>query len=142
MNILKKGGEPVRFDKRFVLIAHYSIEFRCCLRVALEERGYEVDFAEDSEEISRSLFSGHPPDVVVLSVSLPRKSGVEFAQEFRAIKPVGRAVKFMIVADVIPAEPKRQELLGCCDALIARPMFDSAPHRVVACIGEMCSQSK
>jgi len=54
------------------------------IQYALEEAGYEVATAPDAMVAEELLDGLEPPDLIILDIMLPEKSGLEFCREVRA----------------------------------------------------------
>jgi two-component system KDP operon response regulator KdpE len=69
-----------------VLAVDDDAQIRRALSVILRTRGYEVELAVSAEDaLSRAI--DHPPDLVILDLSLPDLSGIDVCLELRAWMP-------------------------------------------------------
>ena len=71
------SAPPVR-----VLVVDDEPQILRALRAALKGHGYDVQTAADGEE-ALDLLALHPPDVVILDLVMPGKSGFDVVQEVR-----------------------------------------------------------
>ncbi len=71
------SASPVR-----VLIVDDEPQILRALRAALKGHGYDVQTAADGEE-ALDLLAVHPPDVVILDLVMPGKSGFDVVQDVR-----------------------------------------------------------
>jgi len=69
--------------KRRILVAEDDDDLRQTLAEILELEGYEVDTAEDGQVALDKLNRGTPPDLMVLDLRMPRKSGHDVLHEIR-----------------------------------------------------------
>jgi len=69
-----------------ILVVEDDASIRSGLRVTLELEGFGVEEAVDGAEAVRKLAS-FSPDIVLLDLMLPGKSGFDICREFRAQKP-------------------------------------------------------
>lgn len=77
--------------KRTVLIADDDAFARACLKDTLEPAGYDVVEAKDGHEAVR-LYREGKPDVVMVDLMMPNKSGLEALTEIRAADPTSRVL--------------------------------------------------
>ena len=68
--------------KKKILIVEDHVGLRRALEIALRKHGYETVFAADGETGLQAVFE-HRPDLVLLDIMLPRKSGFEVCQQLR-----------------------------------------------------------
>jgi two-component system response regulator AtoC len=74
--------------RKHILIAEDEPEVRNFLRLALRSEDYEVEFAEDGEEVLTYLNGGRRgPSLLLLDIRMPRKDGLETLQEIRRMSP-------------------------------------------------------
>jgi DNA-binding response OmpR family regulator len=66
-----------------ILVADDEPNIVAALEFLLHQNGYEVQVARNGEEAMRMVEDG-PPDLVLLDVMMPLKSGYEVAQAIRA----------------------------------------------------------
>ncbi|MGC8464407.1 MAG: response regulator [Acidimicrobiales bacterium] len=66
-----------------VLIAEDEESFIEALSVGLKREGFLVEAARDGEE-ALQMFEKHRPDIILLDIMLPRKSGLDVCREIRA----------------------------------------------------------
>jgi DNA-binding response OmpR family regulator len=86
--------EPAR-----VLVIEDDAVLRACLRDGFVDAGYRVAAFSDGREFERAL-AEHRPDVVVLDVMLPGRSGLVLAAELRT--RIDAAVLFLTARDAVP----------------------------------------
>jgi DNA-binding response OmpR family regulator len=69
-----------------VLVADDSETILLLLRTRLEMEGYEVETANDGQEVMDAMHAGQggSPDLLLLDAMMPRKSGIEALRELRA----------------------------------------------------------
>lgn len=72
------SAPPVR-----VLVVDDEPQILRALRAALKGHGYDVQTAADGEE-ALDLLALHPPDVMILDLAMPGKSGFDVVREVRA----------------------------------------------------------
>lgn len=74
-------------EKARILVVDDEASYRDALRVALESEGFVVDTAADGIE-ALARFSEGEPQLVLLDVMLPRRSGVDVCREIRKVSKV------------------------------------------------------
>ena len=70
-----------------VLVADDSETILLLLQTRLEMEGYEVETANDGQEVMEAMHAaaeGDTPDLLLLDAMMPRKSGIEALRELRA----------------------------------------------------------
>jgi len=66
-----------------ILIADDEPNIVISLEYLMKRQGYEVSVARDGQE-ALDMVAHHPPDLILLDVMMPRKSGFEVCQALRA----------------------------------------------------------
>jgi DNA-binding response OmpR family regulator len=103
-----------------VLVVDDDLQFAEATRIALERRGYEVFLAHDGHQ---GLVSAEreSPDLIVLDVMMPRRSGFGVLERVRRQSGAGPRI-VMITAN---EEPRHQEFATSrgADAFLQKP-FD------------------
>ena len=85
------SGFPVAMGKPIVLIVDDNKLARALLRDSLPAGGYEViEACDGAEAVDR--FRAARPDVVMIDLMMPEKSGMEALAEIHAIDPKSRVV--------------------------------------------------
>jgi DNA-binding response OmpR family regulator len=123
-------------NKRKVLIADDEPNIVTALEFLLGRAGYEVRCAANGDE-ALALIESFAPDLVLIDIMMPGKSGYEVCQRIRE-RPEWRHVKIVMVsakgrdaeiskgmslgADLYVTKPfSTQELIAAVDRLLARP---------------------
>ncbi len=70
-----------------ILLGEGEPEMREYLEMVLRCDGYEIETAQDGEEVLKAIRSGHPISALVLDMVLPRKDGAEALRDIRAMDP-------------------------------------------------------
>lgn len=87
---MKDSETETRSPAPRILVAEDDDEMRALLTRALSRRGFQVTEAEDGFELADclnlSLLSGHlsPPDLLLVDVHMPGRSGLEVVAQARA----------------------------------------------------------
>jgi DNA-binding response OmpR family regulator len=117
---------------RRVLIVDDEPNIVTALEYLLQKRGYAVRVATNGEEALR-LVDSERPDVVLLDVMMPVKSGYEVAQRIRERPELGRTRIVMLSARGREAEIDKGLSLGA-DLYITKPF---STQELVAKIDEL-----
>ena len=72
-------------SRRTILVGEDDAEIRNYLEVMLGCRGYNIQAADDGEEVIRYLQTGLPVAAVLLDIMMPNKDGFETLREIRAL---------------------------------------------------------
>ena len=87
------------------------------LQEKLRREGYDVDVAEDGVAASERL-AGEPPDLVILDLMLPRRSGIDVLRELRA---QNRTLPVLILSARGQEEDKVEGLRTGADDYLSKP---------------------
>ena len=79
----QRGGQPVPGKK--ILVADDELYILRSIALVLEEEGYQVFMATDGEEALR-LALKETPDLIILDIKMPKKSGIEVNLRLREDK--------------------------------------------------------
>jgi DNA-binding NtrC family response regulator len=86
---------PASAQPTTILVAHENAGARLWLVLALRGLGH-VRQVDSGDEVERLALSDYPPSLVVVSASLPDKTGM---QVLAAVRAAGRMMPFVIVSD-------------------------------------------
>lgn len=76
------GAEPAKPLRPRVLLADDQDELLMLMKAMVEAAGFDVSIASDGVEAMKVVFETHP-DIIVLDYSMPRKDGLQLAQELK-----------------------------------------------------------
>ena len=102
-----------------VLIADDEPNIVVSLEYLLEQNGYDVKVARNGEEALSSM-AQFRPDLILLDVMLPLKSGFEVCQQIRQVPEWQHTRIFMLTAKGRESEVSKGLALGA-DAYITKP---------------------
>ncbi len=106
-------------DKRKVLIADDEPNIVTALEFLLKRAGYEVRCAANGDE-ALALVQSYAPDLVLIDIMMPGKSGYEVCQKMRE-RPEWRQIKIvMVTAKGREAEVSKGLSLGA-DLYVTKP---------------------
>jgi two-component system alkaline phosphatase synthesis response regulator PhoP len=119
-------------DERYtVLVAEDEPHLLRLVQFRLEREGYDVVTATDGQSALESAYE-HQPDVCLLDVVMPRRSGWEVLQDLRS-DDRGRDLKvIMLSARATPADIQTGISLGADDYLTKPFSSDDLRARVAA----------
>lgn len=102
-----------------ILIADDEQNIVISLEFLMKREGFEVLIANDGEEAVRRIRSD-PPDLVLLDVMMPKKSGFEVCQEIKADPAFSGVRILMLTAKGRDTEMAKGLALGA-DAYMTKP---------------------
>ena len=105
-------------DKK-VLIADDEQNIVISLEFLMKREGYQVEVANDGEEAVRRIRTSRP-DLVLLDVMMPKKSGFEVCQEIRSDPEMAGIRILMLTAKGRDTEVAKGLALGA-DAYMTKP---------------------
>jgi len=102
-----------------VLIADDEVNIVISLEFLMKREGFEVSVAKDGEEAVAKI-RAERPDLVLLDVMMPKKTGFEVCQEVRADGELGQTKILMLTAKGRDTEMAKGLALGA-DAYMTKP---------------------
>lgn len=102
-----------------ILIADDEPNILISLEFLMKREGYEVKLARDGQEAIEAIVE-HRPDLVLLDVMMPRKTGFEVCQEIRAHDAVKSTRILMLTAKGRDTDVAKGLALGV-DAYMTKP---------------------
>lgn len=123
------GAEPLKTPKPRVLMADDQTELLYLMKEMVEYSGFEVITATDGVEALKAVFETHP-DIIVLDYNMPRKNGLEVAQDLKN-NPLFAHIPIMIVTAFGEKHAKLKGLgMGIDDYLIKPVDADELVARI------------
>ena len=120
-----------------VLIADDEPNIVTSLEFLMTRSGYDVKVARTGEE-ALALVASFAPDLVLLDVMMPQRSGYEVCQKMRE-RPEWRHIKIMMLsAKGREAEVSKGLSLGA-DAYVTKPFSN---RELIARVGELLGESR
>ncbi|TAH46535.1 MAG: response regulator [Betaproteobacteria bacterium] len=105
--------------KKKILIADDEQNIVISLEFLMKREGYEVTIANDGDEAVQRI-RGDRPDLVLLDVMMPKKSGFDVCQEVRADPALAAVRILMLTAKGRDTEVTKGLALGA-DAYMTKP---------------------
>lgn len=105
-------------EKRTVLVIDDEESVRDVLYRYLSKAGYQVKAAADGEEALQLVYSGSPPDLIILDLMMPVMSGFEVLSALRT-HPSWRSIPVLVLTATMGYSPAHLH----ADGLVQKP-FD------------------
>ncbi len=115
-----------------VLIADDEPSIVASLQFLMTRSGYEVRIARDGEE-ALALVASFLPDLVLLDVMMPRRSGYEVCQRMRE-HPEWRGIKIVVLSAKGREAEAGKGLAAGADAYVIKPFSN---RELVEKVGEL-----
>jgi two-component system, OmpR family, phosphate regulon response regulator PhoB len=110
----------VAVEKKRVLVVDDDPELLQLVRVLLLRAGVEVLTAVDAFAAEEEMVSSGLPDLLILDIMLPDKSGIEFLREMRS-EHVYDSVPVMILSALIDPEQRQIAREAGADKYLTKP---------------------
>jgi DNA-binding response OmpR family regulator len=117
---------------RRILIADDEPNMLLSLEFLMKRAGFEVVTATDGQSAIESIESS-PPDLALLDVLMPRKSGLEVCQQIKA-NPGLKDVKIVLLSAMAREVDREKGLALGADAYVTKPF---ATNELMARIREL-----
>lgn len=135
MNAWRSAGDPPPHTPN-ILVVDDDRRVRELLEIALTSHGFGVVTAADGDEaVKRAL--GQRPDLVVLDVRLPKRSGLEVCDVLRG-DPDDPSVPIILVSATSETDARLQAFARGADDYLAKPF---SPKELVARIKRLLARS-
>jgi PAS domain S-box-containing protein len=115
-----RGGRPNSDAPKRVLIVDDNVDAARTLEAVLRELGHEVEVAHDGPGALRAARE-HPPEVVLLDISMPGMDGFELARRLRE-QPGLAAVRFAAVTGLGQESDRRRSREAGFDLHLVKPL--------------------
>jgi len=129
----KTADEPKPAERKRILLVDDDREIVESIRVSLEANGYEILVARDGNQ-GLAMAERDNPDLVILDMMMPKRSGFLVLERLRRTRPVPIRV-IMITANEGSRHKAYAEMLGV-DDYIRKPF---AMDRLVESVGRLLS---
>jgi putative two-component system response regulator len=98
----------------------------------LSHRGYRVEIANNAQQAERLMFVD-PPDLVLLDVIMPGKTGYELCREWKQ-DPATRLIPIVMITGLSDREDKIRGIEAGADEFLNKPIF---PEELFARVGSL-----
>jgi CheY-like chemotaxis protein len=120
-----------------VLLCDDEEVLRHLVRATLENGEYEIVEAADGDE-SLQLARRHRPDVVILDMMMPGRSGLDVVRELRDDAALARTPVVMLTARARPADREAAAAAGA-DRYLAKPF---SPLELIGVVEELLEDGR
>jgi putative two-component system response regulator len=115
-----------------ILVVDDNHENTLLMRELLSRRGYRVEIANNSQQAER-LMLVDPPDLVLLDVIMPGKTGYELCREWKQ-EPATRLIPIVMITGLSDREDKIRGIEAGADEFLNKPIF---PEELFARVGSL-----
>jgi putative two-component system response regulator len=115
------ANEIILKRSQFILVVDDSRDNAMLMKELLECRGYDVGVAFSAAEAERQIAS-RPPDLLLLDVIMPGKSGYELCRELKENRET-RLIPIVMITGLTDRENKIRGIEAGADEFLNKPIF-------------------
>jgi putative two-component system response regulator len=115
------ANEIILKRSQFILVVDDSRDNAMLMKELLECRGYDVGVAFSAAEAERQI-ALRPPDLLLLDVIMPGKSGYEFCRELKENRET-RLIPIVMITGLTDRENKIRGIEAGADEFLNKPIF-------------------
>lgn len=112
---------PLRRRVSRIMVVEDSADNRLLMQELLASRGYEVQCAANADEAD-ALIESQPPDLVLLDVVMPGRSGYELCRKLKD-DPATRLIPVVIITGLANREDRLRGIDSGADDFLNKPIF-------------------
>jgi putative two-component system response regulator len=118
----KEMNSPIQ-QKRLprILVVDDNADNAALMSQLLQSRGYLVRVAHHAYEAEREI-RAHPPDLILLDVIMPGKSGYDLCRELKS-EPATRLIPLVMITGLTDREDKIRGIEAGADDFLNKPIF-------------------
>jgi putative two-component system response regulator len=128
---MSSTGVPVK-KQQTILVVDDNHENTFLMRELLSRRGYRVEIANNAPQAER-LMLVDPPDLVLLDVIMPGKTGYELCREWKH-EPRTRLIPVVMITGLSDRDDKIRGIEAGADEFLNKPIF---PEELFARVGSL-----
>ncbi|HEX8924349.1 MAG TPA: HD domain-containing phosphohydrolase [Terriglobales bacterium] len=114
-------AETLRKRAPLILVVDDHVANTRLMRELLRDHGYEVSMANNAAEAEREMRE-HPPDLVLLDVIMPGKTGYQLCREWKD-DPITRLIPVVMITGLTDREDKIRGIEAGADDFLNKPIF-------------------
>ena len=122
---------------RVILVCDNEEPLRALVRATLEDEDYEIVEARDGHE-SLELARSARPDLIVLDMMMPGRTGIEVLGELRRDEAFDATPVIMLTARTQSADRATAESIGA-DRFVAKPF---SPRKFATTVAELLAEGR
>ena len=120
-------------DKK-IMIVDDAMFMRKTIRNSLESAGYSSIVEAEDGETAIGIYQKEMPDLMLLDITMPGKSGIEVLVEIMRIHPEGKVVMCSAIGQVMMIQ---KAILAGAQEFIVKPFKKEELQRIVKyCLGD------
>lgn len=120
-----------------LLLADDSVTIQRVIKLTFADEDIDVVAVGDGDQAVEAIDS-QPPDIVLVDIAMPGRSGYEVAQHVRTSPRLAHIPVVLLTGAFEPVDEARASEIGC-DGVFAKPF---EPEAVVSCVRELLAKPR